>query len=127
MALAWDEGYTPEIGEAWIAAFSDTKGVGAMLGAFAAKQLEDDPEAAMEMGAELRGWDHEVFLRSLTASWAAEQPEEAWEWATGDAPAASGNLGGVRADILRRWAQRDSRRYHPCWRPTLSLRRRQLL
>ena len=108
LALAWDEAYRSEFGEAWAKAFADADGIGVMLGSFGAKHLAEDPQKALAVGAQLKGWQHEVFLRALTAEWANLDPDAAWEWATGEELASSGKLDGVRADILRRWSNKDT-------------------
>ena len=103
LALAWDEAYRAEFGEAWAEAFPDSEGIGVLLGSFAAKKL-DDPPSALAMGAHLGGWDREMFLRALTAEWANRDPSAAWDWATAQE---HGKFGGVRSDILRRWSNKD--------------------
>lgn len=110
LAIAWDEAYRPELGEAWLSVFGEGEGRGVLLGSFAAHGLDpQNPERSLAVGDGLKGWDREVFLRALTASWADREPGDAWAWATGgNAPETSAaNFTGVLGDILRRWAGRD--------------------
>ena len=109
LALYWDESYRLELGKAWIKAFADDEGKGVMLGTFAGGRMTEDPQAALAMGARLRSWDREVFMKALAVSWADKKPADAWNWALRDGHrlADPASFNDIVSGILTRWARQD--------------------
>ena len=107
VALAWDEGYQVEIGEAWAEAFAETDGKAVMLGSFAAKQVLENPEAAFAMGDSLGGFDQRLFVLSLVDAWAPKDPEGAWAWAKENLDSFGVDSSGPVREVMENLARKD--------------------
>ncbi len=107
VALAWDEGFEMQLGEAWIEAFPDGPGRSLMLGSFAAKLMEQDREAALAMGDHLTGYEREMFLLAVIDAWSPVNPDAAWEWALENVQQVGDRSRGIIMETIQKLAQRD--------------------
>lgn len=108
MGLAYDEGVTAEIGDAWAEAFGESTGAGVLLGTLAAVRVAEDFDAAMKYGEGLDGWEREVFLRTMTESWSESDPEAAWAFVRDNVDETNTVMPErVGAGVIERWAQKD--------------------
>lgn len=107
MALALDPIFRPEHADAWIEAFGDLDSRGVMIGSFASLRAVDDPQAALAMGAQMTGWDRELFLRSLGDGWSQKDPLSAWNWALENALLSEPGGMAILGSVLKNWGTKD--------------------
>ena len=107
IALAWDEEFRPDVGDAWAETFSDIDGKAVMLGSFAFAQLRGNPEAAFALGDHLRGYDHELFQLTIIDAWAANDPSGAWGWVRNNLDSVDGAPAGVIWKAMGQLARSD--------------------
>ncbi len=107
MALAYDPAFQPEHADVWIAAFEEDKGIGAMKGTFAAVMVDSDPARALALGNDLKGWDREVFVRTVSGQWAQKNPGDAWDWIQKSVGKFEAGRAESIRNVLKNWAQWD--------------------
>ncbi len=107
MALVIDEAFKPELGAVWADVFADIDGRASMIGAFATAHLPDNPTSALDMGAELQGFDAEMFHRIVIDNWAQKDPSAAWQWLESNIGNLDASTSAVVTEVMADLATQD--------------------
>jgi len=93
----------PGVSSAWLEAFRGHSGRSEMLMAFLGDFLPKNPESVLQRMNGWTDWEKERVTERFLLSWADQEPEKAWRWASGNA-----EMGGPHSMLLlSAWADRD--------------------